>query len=506
MNESSLTLIFFFTTTGSMLFVADDNLLEEMIIGYGDIDTDDRRGVLLDDGCDLLSDDDEGVFVVERTRQLPQQEPMDPIEMKVKSIEMHHLTAQSANNEKEDFERIEMDVYDCSGLDDDFAGEVSSLPLVDVSKEISSSAQQEDSGVEEETESSDYGEWLHPRPTAAVGRRCEDEQVVPVEPTEMTELNKVDIHMGNLLDNGVDRMSEISESKKVPLWLKSCEEPTPKKTPTNPWIRNNDESTSLLNDEVQSVADVDMCIEPTTAGPIEVSADCSSNMARFNDILSTSNAAFLIREHEKPLSSLSSDFSLIDFTDKFTTETTSPIPVEQDKPVVSATDEFDYIFNADNSSFLRPTSNNNNNATNNLAVQRNENHSDFLLPKAAVSIQIPSSPLRTNLSHMEGILGSESSQFLAQRPTTMADKLPSVRPSTVVNYLRSLESKPNSAFLRNKGKRTASINADMCEWLRSGGPSSQVERCSQCSDITTCENSGIGVGLGPKWIKTATDW
>lgn len=105
------------TENGSMKFTCDNEKLEEMIIGFGEVDIrpqaadddeEEEYDLLLDVDGDDDDDDDIVVFGRSKEEQIKHsmEKTLEEIELKMKSIEMQHMTSESA---LEDLKKLDFD-------------------------------------------------------------------------------------------------------------------------------------------------------------------------------------------------------------------------------------------------------------------------------------------------------------------------------------------------------------------------------------------------------------
>jgi len=482
--------------SSTLSFHSLDEEMEEMIISLGDINDDNSSTEHMSSDYDLLSD--EGIFVIDTLKK------QHSIEMEVKSIEMHHLTPQSANSEKEDFERIEMEMQ----------------PVVGVSRETAVLSQS-DSAYEEGSDSSKSVEWLH-RPLCTPLIEVENKPQVAAPQEGVSSVAQ------EIVSKDSNSLVQCADANKVPLWLIGCEESTP-------WILNSRskalsskkpmESLPTTRDDKEREVQLQVGDEPP---PPKKSYIARGTFDHFDSILKSSNSAFLRDEDKAKRNSFLLDEAINSLT---LSANPQPLLANQDKERKDAIfSHFNDIFATSDLQFLhRRTNNDNNNnmerssvcaeaeaeadldrsicLANSVKSSMRESGMKDMSNPFSMDTSTANSTVNSNLDHLNRIADTSHSAFLVglqdesqHGAHVRVPATPYIKATAAVEHMRMLEKRPDHLYLQASAKPILkSRNDDMCEWLR--GKSS--DRCGECPDFDTC---GYSDRFDGKWIKTATDW
>jgi len=442
--------------SGSMSFVAYNDNLEESIINFGDIDAHDHSSEY-----DLHSD--EGVLVIEGPD--------------IKSS--GYLTAQQ---EKEDFERIEVDLQSDIG----YMSSQSSMVPSQVCQ----------------------GEWL--RRPRVVDQMESEEVLTDDDESDDIEEDEKSGNVTNLLE-------------KIPSWLIECGE-------SNTWIHSKSSSNEIISTKGDASSDPlllskenhlsdnndnnnnnnnDNNNDNSSSIRFYKRKEGNANMDHMNNILFSPSSNFLrgdvqaLSNSLHPLTLLENHEAMMESQTVMLLENreiTMEAQTFHSEPSTKSvnSDEVNETIGELDSTFLRGrTPSTNSNSMDLLAPNLKSLHNEYDKVLGCTPT------MRSNIAHITGIFDSPAKEYLFVKNVSSDRKVSStcfIKSTNAVNHMRNLEEKPNEIFLRSDNK-TKAIDPEACKWLRRG--SSSRDSCTECFDQHECEFNGK---CDDKWIKTATDW
>lgn len=493
------------------MFSADDNKMEESIISFGDIDLSSFNDF------DLVSE--EGIVVVETPiprQHAPHQQ--NSIEMEVKSIEMHHMTAQSAANSNDRAEHFEtVDMQETHVMTSRHDGSESSW-LHSSSQQKSEDGGDEDVMVcESEQELVDekvpqwlnscrpLNPWVKPSPVNALTMQISGTQVeIPSQREDDEEVLALKRQGGSL--------SSFKESESANLHhINGIFRASNSK-----FLRIDVEQTNSSVLSLDTALDSLVILEKETRGLLKMEEKeeeeaemkkVSSNLDHFMGIFNSANSNFLRGNVQ---ATLDDEPTIVSNDDNEVMRMPTIATEESVLDRVSATqldelnnssniDHFWGIFNSPSSSFLR---NENKVATMTDGSSSIFGGSDMLLPESISDIQSVHTESTynsraSNLDHLDRIVSTPHSNFIVD---VSADRrVTTYTPSPNLAYFSKIENQPNSNFLRRSPVKKTELSPELCGWLRSEPKKS----CAQCPDFSDC---GFSSKFDSKWIKTASDW